>query len=86
MIVEICNLSEKEIKFMQEEQERRFRLYEYYGLKTGVIYDPPYGEGNIFETQEEIDKREARQLILGNKELPKDLAERLLGYKEKREK
>lgn len=66
----------------QMEQERRFSLYEYYGIETGIIYDPPYGEGNVFESQEEIDKREARKLILGNKKLPKDLAERLLGYKE----
>lgn len=79
-------LKRKEIKRIQEEQERRFSLYEYYGIETGVIYDTPYGEGNIFETQEEIDKREVRTLIISNEELPKDLAERLLGYKEKREK
>lgn len=61
----------------QMEQERKLSLYEYYGIDN-----PQNGEGNVFESQEEIDKKEARKLILGNKELPKDLAERLLGYKE----
>lgn len=60
-----------------QEQEARFKRYDYYGIPYGIIDDPEDEE----ITQIEIDQVEAVTLILQGKEIPKDLEQRLLSYK-----
>lgn len=60
------------------ETERREKLYDYYGIPYGV-FD---GEEEIEFIEIEKDRTEAQILIMQGKEIPKDLEERLLRYKE----
>ena len=61
------------------ETERRENLYDYYGIPYG-IFD---GDEKEDSTEIEKDRTEAQILIMQGKEIPKDLEERLLRYKEK---
>lgn len=71
--------SEEEIR-MTEEKEK---LYEYYGIPYGVIdgADNPNKEIEI-----EKDRTTAQILIMQGKEIPKELEQRLLQYKEEEKK
>lgn len=71
--------SEEEIR-MTEEKEK---LYEYYGIPYGVIdgIDNPNKEIEI-----EKDRTTAQILIMQGKEIPKELEQRLLKYKEEEKK
>lgn len=71
--------SEEEIR-MTEEKEK---LYEYYGIPYGVIdgTDNPNKEIEI-----EKDRTTAQILIMQGKEIPKELEQRLLQYKEEEKK
>ena len=60
------------------ETERREKLYDYYGIPYG-IFD---GDENVDSIEIEKDRTEAQILIMQGKEIPKDLEERLLRYKE----
>lgn len=67
--------SEEEIK-MTEEKEK---LYEYYGIPYGVIDGSEKEEKDI---EIEKDRTTAQILIKQGKEIPEDLKNRLLQYKE----
>lgn len=60
------------------ETERRENLYDYYGIPYG-IFDGDEKDDSI---EIEKDRTEAQILIMQGKEIPKDLEERLLRYKE----
>lgn len=60
------------------ETERRENLYDYYGIPYG-IFD---GDEKVDSIEIEKDRTEAQILIMQGKEIPKDLEERLLRYKE----
>ena len=68
--------SEEEIK-MTEEKEK---LYEYYGIPYGVIDGSEKEEKDI---EIEKDRTTAQILIMQGKEIPEDLKNRLLQYKER---
>ena len=70
-----------EIKRMQEEQEKRFSLYEYYGIPNGYFCGGGIDEGTYFSNPKNVDRNAARLLIMQNKPIPKDLEERLFKYK-----
>lgn len=67
--------SEEEIK-MTEEKEK---LYEYYGIPYGVIDG---SEKDNKDIEVEKDRTTAQILIMQGKEIPADLEQRLLQYKE----
>lgn len=71
--------SEEEIK-MTEEKEK---LYEYYGIPYGVIDG---SENDNKDIEIEKDRTSAQILIMQGKEIPKDLEQRLLRYKEEENK
>lgn len=58
------------------EEDRRFKLYEYYGIIIGVFS----GSGTVY-TDDEL---RAMDLIRNGKKLPEDLEKRLLDTKEER--
>lgn len=58
-------------------QQDKFKKYDYYGIPYGCF--DGNDEGNF--SQYEQDCEEARLLILQGKELPEELAKRLLEYK-----
>ena len=70
-----------EIKRMQEEQEKRFSLYEYYGIPYGYLCGGGIDEGTYFSNPKNVDRNAARLLIMQDKPIPKDLEERLFKYK-----
>ena len=63
------------------DQERRFALYEEYGIPFGQLDGGDYYYGEIPSTQKQADRDEAQWMIITNKEIPEDLKERLLQYK-----
>lgn len=67
--------TEEEIK-MTEEKEK---LYEYYGIPYGVIDG---SEKDDKDLEVEKDRTMAQILIMQGKEIPADLEQRLLQYKE----
>ena len=71
--------SEEEIK-MTEEKEK---LYEYYGIPYGVIDG---AENPSKKIEIEKDRTTAQILIMQGKEIPKELEQRLLKYKEEEKK
>lgn len=73
MIAKPVKMSEQEIK----EYKRILEIYDYYGIPHGIFDEkeiPKYIER---------DWSKAIDLLSSGKELPKDLAERLLSYKNK---
>ena len=69
----------KEMAISEEEKQKRERIfeqYEYYGIPYLQIDDD-----KECETQEDLDKMEARVYIMRGEEVPTDLAEKLLKYK-----
>ena len=58
------------------EQERRFKLYEYYGIPYGIFDDVDE------KSDVEADREWARHLIMQGLDIPKELEERVLKYKE----
>ena len=59
----------------------RIRKFEYYGIEYNNL-----DGGELAESKKEKDRDEARILILMGKEIPKDLEERLLRYKDEDER
>ena len=66
--------SPEKIKFQQD----KFKKYDYYGIPYGGFDGSD--EGSTSQMQQ--DQEEARLLILQSKEIPENLAKRLLQYKE----
>lgn len=66
--------SSEKIKFQQD----KFKKYDYYGIPYGGFDGK--NEDSISQVQQDQD--EARLLILQGKEIPENLAKRLLQYKE----
>lgn len=66
--------SPEKIKFQQD----KFKKYDYYGIPYGGFDASDEG----LTSQMQQDQEEARLLILQGKEIPEDLAKRLLQYKE----
>lgn len=68
-----------EVKLMSaaelEEREKRFRLYEKYGIPYGVF------DGEEEDCFIEADRQMAVYYIVSGQEIPKDLEERLLNSK-----
>jgi hypothetical protein len=64
------------------EQKTRFEKYDYYGISYGCLDGEGQTEGEGYYTEKDKDRAKARLLILGKKEIPKDLEERLLKYKQ----
>lgn len=62
-----------------EQQTLKFQQYEYYGIPYDY-FDGAEGEG--YKSQKDVDREKARLLILSGKEIPEDLATRLLQYKQ----
>lgn len=56
--------------------EKQDSIAEYYGVPFGIF------DANKIENQKQRDQNKACLLILQDKEIPKDLGERLLRYKE----
>ncbi|MBO5388341.1 MAG: hypothetical protein J6A59_09405, partial [Lachnospiraceae bacterium] len=56
-----------------------FQKYDYYGIPYGD-FDTSEGEG--YKSEKEVDRENARLLILSGKSIPKDLEIRLLQYKQ----
>ena len=69
-------LTEQEIKA----QERKLRLYDYYGIPYGKL-DGCSSESDL--TKDDFIHMKAEMLILKEEEIPKDLEEKLLKIKEK---
>lgn len=63
-----------------EQQNRKFRTFEYYGIPYGIFDGSDKGEGH--KTQRDKDIELARILIIKGESLPKDLEQRLLQYKQ----
>lgn len=61
-------------------QKRKFELYDYYGIPYGQIDDSKEAE-----TQKDLDRLQASIYIMKGEEVPQELAERLLKYKENNE-
>lgn len=64
-----------------EQQQIKFKRYNYYGIHYGEFDGNDYGEGRL--SQKDKDIEQARILIMAGKEIPKDLENRLLEYKKK---
>lgn len=64
-----------------EQQQIKFKRYNYYGVPYGEFDGNDYGEGRL--SQKDKDIEQARILIMAGKEIPKDLENRLLEYKKK---
>lgn len=63
-----------------KEQTLKFEQYDYYGIPYGSFDASEEGEG--FKSQKEIDREKARLLIMQGKSIPKELADKLISYKE----
>ena len=71
---------------LAQQSKLRFRLYDYYGIPYGGFdTDEDAGEG-LFLSEKQQDRERARTLILGMQAIPKELADRLLKYKEQDQK
>lgn len=69
-----------------QQSKLRFELYDYYGIPYGGFdTDGDAGEG-LFLSEKQQDRERARTLILGMQGIPKELANRLLKYKEQDQK
>ena len=76
----------KEIKQTEQQkmfEKRKFERYDYYGIPYGML-DGDTDEGTRTDREEDIEK--ARLLIMQGEEIPKELADRLLMYKEQESK
>lgn len=62
-----------------DEQERKFKLYDYYGIPYGIL-DGGH-DCSCMDMQKEIDREDARLLIMQGKEIPRDLEDKLMRYK-----
>lgn len=62
----------------REQQDRKFELYDYYGIPYGMLDN----DNDIEISQKEIDREDARLLLMQGKKIPKDLEIRLLRYKQ----
>lgn len=63
-----------------EKEKEKFRRYDYYGIPYGYFDDLNMGEG--YETEKDMDREEARFLIMKGENIPADLEKRLLYYKQ----
>lgn len=70
---------EKRIE-LDEQQRKRFALYDYYWIPYGFLCPGGESEGKPL-TPHEKDIESARMYILADQPLPEDLATRLLDYK-----
>lgn len=67
-------------KEQQKFQDDKFKLYEMYGIPYGYIDNDRLGEQ--YGSEKDDDRELARMLIMMGKELPDELKERLLKYKQ----
>ena len=58
-------------------QKRKFELFDYYGIPYGQIDDM-----KETESQKDLERLQASIIIMKGEDIPPDLAERLLRYKE----
>lgn len=71
---------------LAQQSKLRFELYDYYGITYGGFdTDGDAGEG-FFLSEKQQDRERARTLILGMQDIPNELADRLLKYKEQDQK
>lgn len=71
---------------LAQQSKLRFRLYDYYGIPYGCFdTDGDAGEELLFSEKQQ-DRERARTLILGMQDIPNELADRLLKYKEQDQK
>ena len=68
----------------QAQQKRKFDLYDEYGIPYGIFDGTHVGEQ--FRSQKDKDRDAARILIMQGKDIPEDLKERLLSYKNQEQK
>lgn len=61
-------------------QQIKFERYEYYGIPYGNFDANKQGEG--IRSKREKDREQARMLIMRGEKVPKELEDRLFGYKE----
>ena len=61
-----------------KKQNEKFRLYDYYGIPYGIFDESETIENNKIES----DREKARLMIMKGEDIPKELAEQLLKYKQ----